>query len=639
MDALFYAVLELQDSPLAKYMQVRDLCSLCQCNKRVKNFIVTNKRFVRDTYWAFYGHCLTAYRLQFHKYLQLRDKQDYLYFFHPFIKSSPILQQYTQVRSQRELGHHDPVWWQALLEYFPTSQTRSLHSDDIGCETANVHDEIIDYYGEDFVYQIVDLYLQPHSLTTAPSLQSWTVSKYGYIYSILQNYGDLLYLEVFEGHFRQRTADLNEVGPKLEKYFNCRLSDRFQQRLVDQLLKNSLHRRENQDGILYRSWFYIDAGSKFLKALGYKSFEPKDLALDFVQSQLYYSDISIAYKGLLNYVTPIGGVHFDISGGDDYSDYEEDEEDAEDYEEKEVLYSGLERSLANIIPIDSFHKLQSSIEAFAQGQMTVERAAILVALLGHYEKLDMVDNLYFGLIVKAFDDSNWGVLSILLNQMVLYKVNNDSMCLSVSVLLNERTDYQERVAEYVISEIVQQDKVDAMKVILELFGPFSVQYMTQWFTVIFYQMNTSMNIALHELFDPSLRNGDIAIDRCQVGEQKIKRLIREFVPILGGNEMLDLVIPKILEVPQNSLEPGFVACLLAQYKDLPNVQQSRGQLAATFVRMFPGNLSWLAKYLHALRESKVDYELAEQKVDQILTKEDAARVRARRDQLLASMYW
>lgn len=85
-------------------------------------------------------------------------------------------------------------------------------------------------------------------------------------------------------------------------------------------------------------------------------------------------------------------------------------------------------------------------------------------------------------------------------------------------------------------------------------------------------MNTSMNIALHELFDPSLRNGDIAIDRCQVGEWKIKRLIREFVPILGGNEMLDLVIPKILGVPQNSLEPGFVACMLAQYKDLPNVQ-------------------------------------------------------------------
>lgn len=71
----------------------------------------------------------------------------------------------------------------------------------------------------------------------------------------------------------------------------------------------------------------------------------------------------------------------------------------------------------------------------------MERAAILVALLGHYEKLDMVDNLYFNLIVKAFDDSNWRVLSILLNQLVLYKLNNDRMCLSVSVLLNERTDY------------------------------------------------------------------------------------------------------------------------------------------------------------------------------------------------------
>ncbi|KAI3644318.1 hypothetical protein MP228_010482 [Amoeboaphelidium protococcarum] len=87
--------------------------------KDCEQVILSQKSFVRDAYFRYYGPLLTACRIKLHGYLKLRSEQDYKYFFHWSIKQYFILRSFAanEYYCQNELA---PLKWrEAIQQYYP----------------------------------------------------------------------------------------------------------------------------------------------------------------------------------------------------------------------------------------------------------------------------------------------------------------------------------------------------------------------------------------------------------------------------------------------------------------------------------------------------------------------------------------
>ncbi|KAI3645981.1 hypothetical protein MP228_008909 [Amoeboaphelidium protococcarum] len=130
---LFDQILDLPDSTLSSYLRPKDLFQLSMSCMSMDLFIKTDRQFVRNCYWKYYGPCLTSLRIINHYYLGLQSVEDYAYFmvedvadygclreFVHYIKSG-LISDYTAERLC--LQNIDPNWVEAISKHLGSSQS------------------------------------------------------------------------------------------------------------------------------------------------------------------------------------------------------------------------------------------------------------------------------------------------------------------------------------------------------------------------------------------------------------------------------------------------------------------------------------------------------------------------------------
>ncbi|KAI3633551.1 hypothetical protein MIR68_008498 [Amoeboaphelidium protococcarum] len=117
------SLLDLPHSLLYQYLRPVDFLQLSKCNKECQGAIVNQKFKVRDAYFRYYGPLLTAYRIKFHKYLQLQSEEDYIFFFHGQIKKyNTLLSVISQDYAFRD-GVYNITWNNAVNQFYSANVT------------------------------------------------------------------------------------------------------------------------------------------------------------------------------------------------------------------------------------------------------------------------------------------------------------------------------------------------------------------------------------------------------------------------------------------------------------------------------------------------------------------------------------
>ncbi|KAI3649949.1 hypothetical protein MP228_005581 [Amoeboaphelidium protococcarum] len=228
---LFDQILDLPDSTLSSYLRPKDLLQLSMTCTTMDLFIKTDRLFVRNCYWKYYGPCLTSLRIINHDYLGLQSVEDYAYF---------MVEDVADYGCLREFLHHvksgsisddtakdcrkkiNPNWVVAISKFFESSESdgeyRELYYGDIFFPSdfyyyaqRYIDDdmEVLNMNSTEYVQTFLRDYFYNYVALEAGEVRQLYCSKFGIFEELILTKGiDSIFYEQKEHEIGKETLDL-----------------------------------------------------------------------------------------------------------------------------------------------------------------------------------------------------------------------------------------------------------------------------------------------------------------------------------------------------------------------------------------------------------------------------------------------
>ncbi|KAI3651728.1 hypothetical protein MP228_003031 [Amoeboaphelidium protococcarum] len=610
MQNLKYLLL-LGDATLLHYMQPRDLFQLSLSCKDMLS-LIQSKDFragIKQLYFSYYGPVLTMIRIPDHPYLGFQSAEDLKYLFTSALCESNALVSW--LRADDSSSDLSPLYKDTagLLKQYLGDDRMELRTYLMTYEQY-VSDDIL-CISDDFYADAVRRYFRmacDQNITSAANPR-WKVLRYGYLYHVLRKFSHYyLFCVHCESHL------LNDLGAKLEQFFQFRMPPEGVRCFIKQISANVGEEYEE----------YFDTGLKYLASLGYQ-YESyvNDAIFEQVQSLLDSDECSpsehydnrvenTAYSRLL--IFGYYGYETEYRDIDNVSDTDIYEHDSSP---RICLRSPIEKHLAK----SCYDKLIQFLSDYARRHpINGERAALIIALLGHVNKLLDPENIYIILMKEAFEKSDDADFALLLYKLVRYckwtKYKLEDIF--IYVMFGQKTDYQKKVFSMVNQHIVSGDYWDLLEITVELCGPLE-QYDALSLLYIIYNSlsNTRSDIWTNSMDQEYLCDVESA-------QQGLEQNLQKYCSLLGGAD----TVRQLLNNLGGEQCQYFSMEYLAQSVKFCEPQQTEQQaeLASVVAQQFKDRPRLIAQLLKCFRSNQIRHDIAWEKLDAICTTAQIAQV-------------
>ncbi|KAI3638052.1 hypothetical protein MIR68_003663 [Amoeboaphelidium protococcarum] len=606
-------LLLLRDATLLHYIRPQDLLELSLSCKNLQSLIQSNayRAAIKQLYFSYYGPVLTMIRIPEHSYLGFQSADDLRYLLTSELRESQNLVLWLKEdadcdSSQSSKLYKDTV--QLLVSYLGDRMNLEIARDSTYEE--EVRDDILCNCDDVYANAVDDFYrLACHKKIKSVTQPRWKVLDYGNFNRVLCNF---CHFFLFSRHWE--AYNVNELGAKLEQFFQFRMPPSAIKEFLFQI----------SSGVGLEDDEYFGTGLKYLASLKY-DYEPfvGDTMLQKVKNVLKVDDGALreyskdrVYKSAYSRLLFFGyyGYETEYRDIDNVSDTDIQEHDSSP---RFCLRYPVEQHLSK----NCYDQLTHSLSSYARKHpINGERAAVILAILGHCNKLSDPDNVYMTLMREAIEKSDDADFALLLYKLIRYckwtkyKLEDHF----IYVMFGQKTDYQKKVYSMVKQHIISGAYWDLIEVTIKLCGPLEQQDALSLLQIIYKSLSNTRSFLWTDVMEQ-----DFSYD-IEGAQQNLEQNLQKYCNLLGGADTLRLLL---INLDHKRLQ-DFSMEYLAQSVKFCEPQQTEQQadLSSVVAQQFKDHPRQIAQLLKCFKSNNVRHDKAWEKVQAICTEEQMAQV-------------
>ncbi|KAI3652997.1 hypothetical protein MP228_002422 [Amoeboaphelidium protococcarum] len=586
-------LLLLGDTTLLHYIRPQDLLELSLSCKDLQSLIQSNvyRAAIKQLYFSYYGPVLTMIRIPEHSYLGFQSADDLRYLLTSELRESQNLVLWLKEDAdcdspQSSKLYKDTV--QILVSYLGDRMNLEIARDstyeeevrdDILCNCDDVYANAVDDFYRLACYKKIKSVTQPR----------WKVLNYGNFYRVLCNF---CHFFLFSRHWE--AYNVNELGAKLEQFFQFRMPPSAIKEFLFQISSGQVLVQKMMNILVLKVKNVLKVDDGALR--------------EYSRDRIYESAYSrLLFFGYYGYETEYRDI-------DNVSDTDIQEHDSSP---RICLRYPVEQHLSK----NCYDQLTQSLSTYARKHpINGERAAVLLAILGHCNKLLDPDNVYMTLMREAIEKSDDSDFALLLYKLIRYckwtkyKLEDNF----IYDMFGQKTDYQKKVYSMVNQHIVSGDYWDLLEITVELCGPLEWQDALSLLYIIYNSLsNTRSDIWTNSMDQEYLCDVESA-------QQGLEQNLQKYCSLLGGADTVRQFLNNLGGEQCQYFSMEYLA-LSVKFCE-PQQTEYQAELASVVAQQFKDRPSLIAQLLKCFQSNQIRHDKAWEKLDAICTTAQIAQV-------------